>query len=125
MYNGRWVYQKVGADRYLEYGNKYWLGTTGVGKVSGHLHHKGGSICPEEILPGSWSISFRQEDGEWVWQEDPLLRVECLGEGREEEFQHQSNIGPGHRQHSGNVPEPLPVHEPADKGVYVMKYKIS
>ena len=28
------------ADRYLEYGDKYWIGSTGVGKSSGHLHHQ-------------------------------------------------------------------------------------
>ena len=39
--NGRWVYQKPGEDRYLEYGNKYWIASTGVGKTSGHIHNSG------------------------------------------------------------------------------------
>ena len=41
MINGRWVYQKPGEDRYLEYGNKYWIASTGVGKTSGHIHNSG------------------------------------------------------------------------------------
>ena len=41
LINGRWVYQKPGEDRYLEYGNKYWIASTGVGKTSGHIHNSG------------------------------------------------------------------------------------
>jgi len=77
MVNGRWVYQKTGEDRYLEYGDKYWLGSSGVGKKSGHLHHHGGSVCPENAN-GVWQISRQEEDGAWSWQDDPQLKVECV-----------------------------------------------
>ena len=61
MVNGRWVYQKTGEDRYLEYGDKYWLGSSGVGKKSGHLHHHGGSVCPENAN-GVWQISRNKDE---------------------------------------------------------------
>ena len=81
--NGRWVYQKKWEDRFLEYGNKYWLANTGVGKKSGHLHHDGGSVCPESIT-GEWQISSQDEKGRWSWTTDVELKVSCLTESQTE-----------------------------------------
>ena len=84
MVNGRWVYQKPGEDRFLEYGDKYWLGNSGVGRKSGHLHHHGGSVCPEHIQ-GDWEISHQDEDdGTWSWQIDEDLTVECVTEEKKD-----------------------------------------
>ena len=87
------------ADRYLEYGDKYWIGSTGVGKSSGHLHHQvthrdgdtcdtcatclmqGGSTCPEHVATGGWEIARRDEAGSWSWRSDPRLLVTCVEEG--------------------------------------------
>ena len=83
MQNGRWVYQKKWEDRFLEYGNKYWLANTGVGKKSGHMHHDGGSICPESIT-GEWQISSQDEKGRWSWTTDVELKVSCLKKSQTE-----------------------------------------
>jgi len=79
MKGGRWVYQKMWEDRYLEYGDRYWLGSTGVGKTSGHIHHNGGSICPESIT-GEWQISTKSSEGDWSWKTDLGLLVTCITE---------------------------------------------
>ena len=79
MKGGRWVYQKKWEDRYLEYGDKYWLGNTGVGKSSGHIHHDGGSVCPEDIK-GEWQISSKDSEGHWSWHNDLELVVTCVTE---------------------------------------------
>jgi hypothetical protein len=76
---GRYLYQKPGEDRFLEYGDRYWLVSTGVGKTSGHLNHVGGSVCPEHLDVG-WKISTLDEQGSWDWTEDAGLRVDCLPE---------------------------------------------
>ena len=89
MINGRWVYQKPGEDRYLEYGNKYWIASTGVGKTSGHLHNAGGSVCPEHLGPGDWEISREVED-KWTWVSDPDLEVICVPENSED---HDDDVG--------------------------------
>ena len=81
--NGRWVYQKKWEDRFLEYGNKYWLANTGVGKKSGHMHHDGGSVCPE-FIRGEWQISSQDEKGRWSWTTDVELKVTCLDESQTE-----------------------------------------
>ena len=112
MYNGRWVYQKHGADRYLEYGNKYWLGNTGVGKVSGHLHHQGGSVCPEDIAAGGWSISFKTPTQSWEWREDPQLKVVCVETKDHEVPQHIKKFP----TQSGHGPKALPIRQPNIKG---------
>jgi len=74
--NGRYAYQMAGEDRFLEYGTRYWLASTGVGKTSGHIHHHGGSVCPEHIK-GEWQISSKDEAGDWVWTDDLELKVSC------------------------------------------------
>ena len=81
--NGRWVYQKKWEDRFLEYGNKYWLANTGVGKKSGHMHHDGGSVCPE-FITGEWQISSQDEKGRWSWTTDVELKVSCLADSQTE-----------------------------------------
>ena len=107
MVNGRWVYQKPGEDRFLEYGDKYWLGNSGVGRKSGHLHHHGGSVCPEHIQ-GDWEVSRQDEDdGTWSWQEDEDLKVECVREKdvREEHADHSV----GHSGKHSHPPYSLPL----------------
>jgi len=77
MINGRYVYQKNNQDRFLEYGEKYWLVSTGVGKGSGHIHHPGGSVCPEHIK-NEWQIAHKDDNGEWGWKDDPKLEITCI-----------------------------------------------
>ena len=92
MVNGRWVYQKPGEDRFLEYGDKYWLGNSGVGRKSGHLHHHGGSVCPEHIQ-GDWEVSRQDEDdGTWSWQADEDLKVECVEEKEKDVRDHADHL---------------------------------
>jgi len=77
MINGRYVYQKNNHDRFLEYGDRYWLVSTGVGKGSGHIHHPGGSVCPEHIK-SEWQIADKDDDDNWLWKDDPELEITCV-----------------------------------------------
>lgn len=80
--HGRYLYQKDGEDRFLEYGDRYWIVSTGVGKTSGHLNHLGGSVCPESIKSG-WQISTQDPQGNWGWMADPGVRLSCVAEPSE------------------------------------------
>ena len=98
MNNGRWVYQKKWEDRYLEYGDRYWLASNGVGKTSGHIHHDGGSICPEQIKE-EWQVSTKDKEGDWTWATDQQLVVTCSEEAEESQTKevhtqtrHTSNV---------------------------------
>jgi len=77
MVNGRYIYQKENHDRFLEYGYKHWLVSTGVGKSRGHIHHTGGSVCPEHIEK-EWEISDKDKNGAWFWKDDPELKITCV-----------------------------------------------
>jgi len=77
--NGRYLYQQKDEDRFLEYGDRYWIVSSGVGKSSGHLNHLGGSVCPEHISDG-WQISQQDSSGNWGWMADPGVLVSCLEE---------------------------------------------
>merc|ERR1719435_207887 len=47
MYNGRYMYQMEGhVDRFLEYGDKYWLSNTGVGTWTGSSSTGTSTGCP-------------------------------------------------------------------------------
>ena len=92
MNNGRYVYQKKNHDRFLEYGVGYWLVSSGVGRSSGHIHHHWGSVCPEHIVD-EWQISDKDEDGNWVWKDDPKLKIECVSKWKDltpKNFTHQT-----------------------------------
>eukprot|EP00092_Neocalanus_flemingeri_P004424 GFUD01004759.1.p1 GENE.GFUD01004759.1~~GFUD01004759.1.p1 ORF type:complete len:337 (+),score=61.88 GFUD01004759.1:200-1210(+) len=77
MNNGPYIYQKKNHDKFLEYRDRYWLASSGVGRTSGHIHHPRGSVCPEHIEK-EWQISDKNEDGQWVWKEDPELKITCV-----------------------------------------------
>ena len=64
--NGRYIYQMEGQDRFLEYGDRYWLVTAGVGRTTGRIHHTVSSVCPQHIRSG-WRIASRDGEGEWKW----------------------------------------------------------
>ena len=94
MNNGRYVYQKKNEDRFLEYGEKYWLLSTGIGKRSGHIHHHGGSVCPEHIEK-EWQISDKNKDGRMGWKDDPDLKIMCVEPLKDSRLKHAShNDGP-------------------------------
>ena len=114
------------ADRYLEYGDKYWIGSTGVGKSSGHLHHQvthgdgdtcatccdvmqGGSTCPEHVATGGWEIARRDEAGSWSWVSDPRLQVTCVEEA-------------GDGGDGGDVPDTVRGH-PGHPPPYMLPYR--
>jgi len=104
MINGRYVYQKENLDRFLEYGDRYWLVSTGVGKASGHIHHHGGSVCPEHIEK-EWQISDKDEDGGWVWRDDTKLKISCIKA-------HHDNRPIHHNHNGGPVAQPYVKIEP-------------
>jgi len=91
MVNGRYVYQKDNHDRFLEYGEKYWLVSTGVGKGSGHIHHPGGSVCPEHIK-NEWQIAHKNEDDEWAWKDDPKLEITCIKQKADKKPNHHTEV---------------------------------
>ena len=76
MINGRYAYQKENHDRYLEYGNRHWLVSKGIGKTIGYIHHPGGSVCPEHIK-NEWQIAYKDQDDQWLWKDDPMLEITC------------------------------------------------
>ena len=94
MINGRYIYQKENLDRFLEYGEKYWIVNTGVGKGSGHIHHPGGSVCPEHIK-SEWQIANKDEDDDWFWKDDPKLEITCVKQRKDMRPKHLfQGIGP-------------------------------
>jgi len=110
MLNGRYVYQKDNLDRFLEYGERYWLVNTGVGKGSGHIHHAGGSVCPEHIK-NEWQIADKSEDDSWVWKDDTKLEITCVNKRKE--------INPKHSSHTlGPVAQPFVQIDSVDTASY-------
>jgi hypothetical protein len=104
MINGRYVYQKENLDRFLEYGERYWLVSTGVGLFSGHIHHPGGNVCPEHIK-NEWQIADKDEKDNWFWKDDPELEITCV--------KQKNHIGPKHTlQGMGPVAQPFIQIEP-------------
>jgi len=76
--NGRYLYQKRGMDRYLEYHkNNQWIITTGVGKAPGYFHHQGGTVCVENAKD-KWMFGSLNEDNKWVWTSDSQLDITCM-----------------------------------------------
>ena len=79
VYHGRYLYQRLGLDRYLlflETGD--WMVTDKVGHDHGYLSHTGGSVCPENT-DNRWEVSiFHQHSDTFTWDTDTLLRVDCL-----------------------------------------------
>jgi len=75
--NGRYLYQQKDEDRFLEYEDRNWIVSTGVGKSSGHLNHLGGSVCPEHVDSG-WQVSQQDSLGNWGWIGEPGVKVTCF-----------------------------------------------
>ena len=78
VYHGRYLYQKVGLERYLVFlDTGDWMVTDKVGHDHGFLSHTGGTVCPEHS-DNNWELSiFHQHTDTFTWATDPLLRVEC------------------------------------------------
>ena len=78
MSNGRYLYQKPGMDRYLEYlPTGDWLVSDMVGSDQGFISHVGGSICAEDT-ENKWEVSvWDKKTEEWHWAYDTLLEVKC------------------------------------------------
>ena len=75
--NGRYVYQREGRDRYLEYtAAGDWMVTESVGGDTGHVSHLGGSVCPEHAAQ-SWDTHAAD-----TWTHDPGLRYLKLSSPR-------------------------------------------
>ena len=89
MNNGRYVYQQKNLDRFLEYGDRYWLVSTGIGMYSGHIHHPGGSVCPEHIK-NEWQIAEQRKNGQWTWKSDPELKITCVKKSNDIHIKHDS-----------------------------------
>jgi len=78
MLNGRYLYQKKGFDRYLEYHkNNHWMITTGVGKAPGYFNHQGGTVCAENAKE-KWKFGSLGDDNKWVWTSDAQLGITCV-----------------------------------------------
>ena len=96
MSNGRYLYQKPGMDRYLEYlPSGDWLVSDRVGQDEGFISHIGGSVCAEDA-GNKWEVSVWKEDTkEYQWEYDTLLTVECKKEAGEKEAPRAAG---GHRR---------------------------
>ena len=77
--NGRYVYQQLGLDRYLEYTDHGdWMVTDSVRSSEGYLSHLGGSVCPEHAS-AMWDVTrYDQVSGQDVWSHDETLTVKCV-----------------------------------------------
>eukprot|EP00090_Calanus_glacialis_P031958 TRINITY_DN53035_c0_g1_i1.p1 TRINITY_DN53035_c0_g1~~TRINITY_DN53035_c0_g1_i1.p1 ORF type:complete len:309 (-),score=62.31 TRINITY_DN53035_c0_g1_i1:26-952(-) len=76
--NGRYLYQRRGMDRYLEYhNNNQWMITTGVGKAPGYFNHEGGTVCAEHAKE-KWKFGSFDDDNKWVWTSDAQLEITCM-----------------------------------------------
>ena len=75
--NGRYVYQKLGYDGYLEYtDNGDWMVTDMMGTNTGYLSHLGGSVCPEHSS-SNWDV-LRYNETFTQWNHDISLNVKCV-----------------------------------------------
>ena len=74
MLNGRYLYQKENQDWFLEYNNKYWIVSAGGAIRYGRIHHRGGSVCPEQTK-NEWRI---QNTDDWSWKDDPEVKITCI-----------------------------------------------
>jgi len=92
--NGRYVYQKLGYDGYLEYtDNGDWMVTDMMGTNTGYLSHLGGSVCPEHSS-SNWDV-LRYNETFTQWNHDISLNVKCVQDIKES--QESPRAGSGYR----------------------------